>query len=170
VASARRYLLGDRIGGDDDAVHNLPLRVARARARSKYVLRDNGREDYEAAIGSLLKRDPTEAARLFVELFRKYGTPLSAKQQLALTPALERIGELDVAARAAEVLAEATGIATADRERALLHQARLLTAMGMTEAAAHVYEKLLREHPSSRASVETKLERCRTASSAVRLS
>jgi membrane associated rhomboid family serine protease len=145
---------------------HLPLRIERARARSKYVLRANGREDYEVAIGLLLKRDTIEAARLFVELFRKYGTALAPRQQLALTPALERIGQLDVAARALEQIAERAGIGEADRERALLQQARLLTALDLPDAAAHVYERLLREHPASRPAVEAKLARLRSAGAA----
>lgn len=144
---------------------NVALRIARARTRSKFALHEGGREDYEAAIRLLAKRDLSEAARVFAEFFGKYTVPLSPKEQLALTPALERLGKLDLAARALELAAEVPGI-EADRERALLRQAMLLEAMGISDAAVHVYEKLLREHPSSRVIVEAKLARCRAASAA----
>jgi tetratricopeptide (TPR) repeat protein len=147
---------------------NLPLRIARARARSKYVRREDGREDYEAAIRLLVKRDTDEAARLFAECFRKYRTPLAPEEQLALTPALERAGELEIAARALELVAATSGPDVAVRRQALLHQARLLAAMGLEEAAVPVYEKILREDPggSLHGIVEAKLARCRGASAA----
>lgn len=154
----------DRAARDRALEHdpaNSALRLARARDRSKYVPREDGREDYEGAIRSLLKQDRAEAARVFLEFFQRYGAPLPPKEQLALTPALERLGALDAAARALELVSDAPAIEPADRERALFQQARLLGAMGLGEAAAHVYEKLLREHPGCRASVEAKLERCR---------
>jgi TolA-binding protein len=146
---------------------NVRLRVARARARSRFVLREEGREDYETAIRSLLRRDPTEAARVFTEFFGRYGRPLSPKEQLALTPALVRIGAVDAAARALELAAEAPGIEAADRERALLRQAQLLASMSLQEAATHVYEKLVREYPGGSASSEAKLQLSR-AGAAVR--
>jgi membrane associated rhomboid family serine protease len=142
---------------------HLALRIARARARSKYVARNDGREDYEVAIRLLGKRDPTEAARIFAEFFGRYGIPLPPREQLLLTPALERLGRLDLAARALELAAESPGIEALDHEHALLRQARLLEAMGLPEPAIHVYEKLLQEHPGSRAIVEAKLARCRAA-------
>jgi tetratricopeptide (TPR) repeat protein len=114
----------------------------------------------------LLKQDRVEAARVFLELFRRYGAPLSPKEQLALSPALERLGALDAAARALELVSDAPGIEPIDRERALFHQARLLRAMGHGDAAACVYEKLLREHPTCRANVEAKLQRCRRLAAA----
>jgi membrane associated rhomboid family serine protease len=145
---------------------NVTLRLARARARSKYVLRQDARDDYEALIRILLERDPDEAARVFAECFRKYWTPLSPKDQLALSPALERIGELEIAARALEQIAETAGIEAADREKALLHQGKLLVALGLDDAASHVYERLLREHPQTalREIVEAKLGRRWTGS------
>jgi membrane associated rhomboid family serine protease len=154
----------DRALAHDPANH--ALRLARARDRSKYVPREDGREDYEWVIRSLLKQDRAEAARVFLELFRRYGAPLSPKEQLALTPALERLGALDAAARALELVSDAPGIEPGDRERALLHQARLLRALGHGDAAACVYEKLLREQPTCRASVEAKLRRCRRLAAA----
>jgi len=123
---------------------NVPLRIARARSRYKFGPREAGREDYEAVIGLLWKRDLTEAARVFIEYFARYGVPLAPKQQLALTPALVRIGAIDAAARALEFAAEAPGIEPADRERALFRQAQLLRSMGLEEAATHVYEKTRR--------------------------
>jgi membrane associated rhomboid family serine protease len=139
----------DRVLEHDPA--NTALRLARARDRSKYVPREDGRADYEWVIRSLLRQDRAEAARVFLELFRRYGAPLAPKEQLALTPALERLGALDAAARALELVGNAPGIECGDRERALHHQARLLRAMGLGDAAAQVCEKLLREHPSCRA-------------------
>jgi membrane associated rhomboid family serine protease len=149
----------DRALEHDPANH--ALRLARARDRSKYVPREDGREDYERVIRSLLLQDRAEAARVFVEFFRRYGAPLAAKEQLVLTPALERLGALDAAARALELVSAAPGTEPGDRERALLHQARLLRAMGHRAAAAWVYEELLREQPTCRVSVEAKLRRCR---------
>jgi membrane associated rhomboid family serine protease len=132
----------DRVLAREPARH--ALRLARARDRSKYVARADGHQDYELAIRSLLRKDPAEAARAFLELFRRYGTPLPPKEQLALTPALERIGALDAAARALELVCDAPGIEPHDRERALRHQARLLRALALPEAAAQVEEKLAR--------------------------
>jgi len=136
----------DRVLAREPAKH--ALRLARARDRSKYAARADGREDYELVIRSLLRKDPPEAARAFLELFRRYGTPLAPKEQLALTPALERIGALDAAARALELVSEEPGIEPHDRERALRHQARLLRALALPEAAAEV-ERALSDARSS---------------------
>ena len=91
----------------------------------------------------------TEAAEVFAESFRKYRTPLTPHDQLRLTPALENLGELEVAARALELSSAEVGTPASEREKMLLYEARLLVAMNLQHAAIHLYEGFLREFPGS---------------------
>jgi membrane associated rhomboid family serine protease len=138
---------------------HVAVRLERARRLSTHELRPEANDDYLHAVRILLRRDRAEAARVFAESFRRYRTPLSASEQLRLTPALEGIGELEIAARALEQVVASAQAQPDEREKALLYEARLLLGLDLDHAAFHVYEDFLRTFPDSpaRPVVEEKL-------------
>ena len=64
-----------------------------------------------------------------------------------LAPLLVAMGEPEIASRSFELLASDPSTTVADRQKALIQEAKLLTEMGLPEAAAHVYEAFLRDYP-----------------------
>lgn len=123
--------------------------LARAREGSRFKRSEVAREDYCRVIGLLLDQRRGSAAEIFLEYFSKYLRPLPLTQQLALTPALAARGERDIAARCLELVAAEPGVEPDSRAAALLYEARLLTELGLPEAAERVYETLIHSHPAN---------------------
>ncbi len=126
---------------------NLEALLGRARRHSKYALASTAADDYAKVIRLLLKQNRRRAAEVYAEYFRKYRRPLSTRDQLMLAPLLVAMGEQEIAARSFELLAMDPSTSVADRQKALIQEAKLLTGMGLPEVAVHVYEAFLRDYP-----------------------
>lgn len=132
------------------APDHVEVRIERAREGSRGLRSPEAASDYAHAIDLLIRTERHRAAALFVEYHRRYGTPLSLAEQLALTPALAALGEHD---RAAQALADATARAPdadpALRARALFQEGRLLEALALPDAARCRYQQMQARYPES---------------------
>ena len=84
-----------------------------------------------------------------------------------LTRPLAALGEHEVAALSLQLIAEAPETSTIDRQKALIFEAKLLTEMGLPDAAMLAYEDFLRNFPDSSKSsvVREKLAKIRASES-----
>jgi membrane associated rhomboid family serine protease len=132
---------------------NVEARLARARQESRFGPTASSQADYLGVVRTLLSDDGQRAAEAFVECFRASPCSLPIAEQLALTPALSRVGERGIAAFALE------HAATRDQEdpslvaKSMLYEARLHREMGKADLTARLHDQILRRFPESEAAV-----------------
>jgi membrane associated rhomboid family serine protease len=120
-----------------------------ARIRSKSTLTDEGMDLYQKAVGILARTKPAEAAKVFKEYFGKYFKGVEPVVQMKLASVFHKDGDLDIASRCLEMLADSAETPPEIREKATYHCARILEEMGLDDAATRYYRLLLTTFPNS---------------------
>jgi len=135
--------------------------LALARERSRIRPSDEGRELYQRLLHLLLKSKPSQAAEIFEEYYALYRSPLDHSSQYRMAGLLHRRGNLDLASRVLETIADDPTASADWRERALFQLGLTLEDLRLPEAARYRYEQFLQRFPLSdnRPLVEEKLRK-----------
>ena len=126
--------------------------IAKARHERVYSPKEAVASYRRAASMLLSKGRPRRAAEVFAEAHALEWRPLSAREQLAITPHLVALGQRHLAAQALEeLLADGAESSAETTGTALGYYAKLLVELGCAEAARDAYTRLARDHPEHRA-------------------
>ena len=120
-----------------------------ARMRSKFTPTDEGKDLYQKAVGILARTKPAEAAAVFKEYFGKYFKGVEPVVQMKLASVFHKNGDLEMASRCLEMLADSAETPPEIKEKATYHCARILEEMGLGDAATRYYRLLLATYPNS---------------------
>lgn len=127
-----------------------------ARMRSKFNRTDEGNELYQKAIGLLFKTKPAEATSVFREYYGKYFKGVEPMLQMGLAIMFQKGGDLDMASRCLEMLANSPEASPEIREQATYQCASILEEMGLDDAARGYYKRFLANFPNSIAAPKIK--------------
>lgn len=131
------------------APENIESLTHLARIKSHFGKTEEGCALYQKAILILLKHSPQDALALFLEFFSKYRVLLPPNDQYRMSALIYRSGNLDLAARTLEMLAEQTDTPAQLKPKALFQAAKILDKMDLPEAAAHLRNILISEFAES---------------------
>lgn len=128
------------------------LTLARIKSRrhgTKYLVKDEAIELYEKAIGLLIASNPSEAGNVFIEFNDKTLLGVEPSLQFKVAGALYRVGNLNRAGRAFEMLAVSPETPLDIKEKALFKSASVMEEMNLEDAAQFYYKQFLEEFPGS---------------------